>query len=147
MHEQTVPFQFFIRVLKMVKFSEDFIWCGKEFQTFGPRYLKPFVPYLTWFRLSLEFIDSACISLVLDGSSFSALKCPLWNEDYTTKSFKNFRTQTTIVGNIHGAFSWFFKQLFIQTTAVIIQKTKRSFWKCSTSFKDLVEDIDQTRGL
>ena len=44
----------------MVRFSEDFIWYGKEFQTFGPRYLKLFVPNLTWFdfgisRFSLYF--------------------------------------------------------------------------------------------
>ena len=32
---------------KMVRISEDFIWYGKEFQTFGPSYLKLFVPSLT----------------------------------------------------------------------------------------------------
>ena len=44
----------------MVSFSEDFRWYGKEFQTFGPKYLKLFVPNLTGFdfgisRFSLYF--------------------------------------------------------------------------------------------
>ena len=44
----------------MVRFSEDFIWHGKEFQTFGPSYLTLFVPNLTSFdfgisRFSLYF--------------------------------------------------------------------------------------------
>ena len=42
------------RVLKMVRFSEDFIWYGKEFQTFGPGYLKLFVPNLTWFDFGIS---------------------------------------------------------------------------------------------
>ena len=78
LHEQTVPFQFFFRVLKIERFSEDFIWYGKEFQTFEPRHLKLFVPNLTWFDFGI-FTLSLYFSRVLDDSSFSSWKCILWN--------------------------------------------------------------------
>ena len=47
LHLQVVPFQLFMRVLELLKFSDDFILYDKEFQTFGSRDLKLFVPSLT----------------------------------------------------------------------------------------------------
>ena len=51
----------------MLRFSEDFIWYGKEFQTFGPRYLK--LCFQIFFDSILEFLDSVYIFLLLDDSS------------------------------------------------------------------------------
>ena len=44
---EVVLFQLFIRVLKLLKFSDDFAWYDEEFSTFGPMYLKLCVPNLT----------------------------------------------------------------------------------------------------
>ena len=65
LHVQTVPSLFFVRVLKIVKFSEGFMWYDKEFPTFGPRYFKLFIPNFTWFdfgisRFSLYF---SCVEM------------------------------------------------------------------------------------
>ena len=43
-----------IRVLKLLKFSNDFWWYDKELKTFRPRYLKFFVPNLTQFDLPIS---------------------------------------------------------------------------------------------
>ena len=100
---QTVPVQFFITVLKMVSFSKDFIWYGEELQTFGPRYLKLFVPNVTSFDFGISRF-SLYISCV---GQFVILSLNM--KDYETRinimeSFENFNTQTAIVGNVHGAF-------------------------------------------
>ena len=44
----------FLLVLRIVRFSEDFIWYGKKFQTFGTRYFKIFGPNLTWFDFGIS---------------------------------------------------------------------------------------------
>ena len=54
--------------------------------------------------LTLEFLGLVYISLGLDNSSFSARKCPSKTRINIIESFKNFSTQTTIVGNIDRAF-------------------------------------------
>ena len=61
----------------MVKFSEDLIWYGKDFQILGEGISN--LSYQILLDLNLEFIDSVYISLALDDSSFSVWKCPLWN--------------------------------------------------------------------
>ena len=84
-------------VLKMVRFSEYFMWYGKEFQAFGPRYLKLFFPnylirlwnfyiqliffscWMIWHSQSEDFLYETRINII--------------------ESFENFNTniQTTIV--------------------------------------------------
>ena len=88
----------------MLRFSEDFIWYGKEFQTFGPRYLK--LCFQIFFDSILEFLDSVYIFLLLE-----IHHCKWENVFYEARisiivSFENFNSQTTIVRNIHGAFHW-----------------------------------------
>ena len=86
----------------MVRFSEDFLWYGKEFeffQTFGPRYLKLFVPNLWNFQI--QFIFLSCWTI-----RHSQLESVLYEARIIMiESFVNFNTQTTIVGNIHVALS------------------------------------------
>ena len=55
----------------MVRFSENFMWYGKEFQSFGPRSISNFL-FQILLDLSLEFLDTVYISLVLNDPSFSA---------------------------------------------------------------------------
>ena len=43
--------QFFITNLDVSKFSQDFMWGGREFQWFGPKDLVLLLPNLTWLTL------------------------------------------------------------------------------------------------
>ena len=54
--------------LSELKFSDDFIWYDKEFQTFGPRYIKFFanIKYQILLDSTLEFQDLVYIFVVLD---------------------------------------------------------------------------------
>ena len=61
----------------MVRFSEDLIWYGKDFQILGEGISN--LSFQILLDLNLEFIDSVYISLALDDSSFLVWKCPLWN--------------------------------------------------------------------
>ena len=61
----------------MVRFSEDLIWYGKDFQILGEGISN--FSFQILLDLNLEFIDSVYISLALDDSSFLVWKCPLWN--------------------------------------------------------------------
>ena len=47
----------FTRVLNLLKFADDFIWYRKEFQIFGPKYLKRFVPNLNWFYFGISIFS------------------------------------------------------------------------------------------
>ena len=52
----------------MVRFSEDLIWYGKDFQILGEGISN--FSFQILLDLNLEFIDSVYISLSLDDSSF-----------------------------------------------------------------------------
>ena len=52
----------------MVRFSEDLIWYGKDFQILGEGISN--FSFQILLDLNLEFIDSVYISLALDDSSF-----------------------------------------------------------------------------
>ena len=49
-----VSIQLILKVLKLLKFSEYLIRYGKEFQSFGRRYLKLFVSNLTWIGFGIS---------------------------------------------------------------------------------------------
>ena len=40
-------------LLNVSKFSQDFMWGGREFQSFGPKDLMPLLPKLTWLTLGI----------------------------------------------------------------------------------------------
>ena len=100
MYVQTVPLQFFIGVLKMVKFSEDSMWYSTPLGQGMPNFL-----FQILLDSTLEFLDSVYI--------FSCWKIghsQLENVLFETRSniiesLENFNTQTTIVRNINSACS------------------------------------------
>ena len=59
--------------------------------------------------LTLEFLDSAYISLVLDNRHSQFENVLYETRINIIESFENFNTQIIIVGNIRGAFSRLFK--------------------------------------
>ena len=86
----------------MVRFSENFVWCAKNSKLLGQGISN--VLFQIILNSVLEFVDSVYASLVLDDNMFETVL-------YETRikiirSFKKINTQTTIVGNIHGVFSW-----------------------------------------
>ena len=48
LHVQVAPSQFLIDLLNWIRFSADFISCGKPFQICGQRDLRLFVPKVVW---------------------------------------------------------------------------------------------------
>ena len=59
--------------------------------------------------LTLEFLDSAYISPVLDNRHSQFENVLYETRINIIESFENFNTQITTIGNIHGAFSRLFK--------------------------------------
>lgn len=105
-----------IRVLKLLKFSEDFIWYGKEFQAFGPRYFHFYVPNFKLFDFGISRFSLLLSCSMVRHSQFKNFFYYIRID--IVESFENFSTQTTIVANINSSFScllWF----FVRTTALI----------------------------
>ena len=75
-----VPFQCLIIILNDSRFSEDFIWYGKLFQTSCPKTLKLLLPKVTWlcsgiFKFNIYFSRiSLLVSLKLKRSLIFGIK-------------------------------------------------------------------------
>ena len=58
LHE--LPFQFFIKLLNWIRFSDVLIWKGRLFQTFDPYTFKLFAPKVTWFHSGVSRFNLYC---------------------------------------------------------------------------------------
>ena len=143
LHLQTVPFQFFIRVLKMVRFPEDFMWYDKEFQIFGSRYLRPFAPNLTWFDFGISRFSFARVRrFVILSWKMSFMKQGL----ISLRVFENCNAQTT--NNSKYPRCFFLTFLLILHTNYCSHYVKNkalAFASFQLYLKTLADDIDQTK--
>ena len=60
-----MPSQFFITLLNISKFSQDFMWGGREFQIFGPKDLMLLLPKLTWLTLGISRLSLYWLRTIL----------------------------------------------------------------------------------
>ena len=100
MYVQTVPFQFFIGILRMVKFSEDSMWHSTPLGQGMSNVL---------FRILLDSTLAFLYSVYIF-SCWKIRHSQLENILFETRiniieSLENFNTQTTIVRNINSACS------------------------------------------
>ena len=84
LHSQTAPFQIFIKFLNTFRFSDDLMCNGNEFHIFGPKLLKLFSPYLTWFILGTSRFN---LYLFRTGR-FDTRN---WNKSFMKEGFRSFK--------------------------------------------------------
>ena len=129
----------------MARFSEDFIWYGKGFQTFGPMYLKLFVPNLTWFdfgisRFSLYF--SPVRRFVILSLKMSFMKLGL----ISLRVLKILIHKLRQLEKFTVLFPDFFNNSSYKLLLSLCKKWSARFCKMSTLFNDWDDDTDQTRA-
>ena len=138
LHE--LPFQFLIKLLHWIGFSDVLIWKGRLFQTFGPYTFKVFSPKVTWFHSGVSRFSLYCSLINLLFSL--TLKILFINSGFNLLFYIFHHTNSSTY--LH---SFLLFLLFPVNLHKILSNHSRSalFWRLSTLFRDLAVGNIQAR--